>query len=88
MIYTIQTTLVPDEVRRKAKIHEILTRNGKPEKYTADATHIFEAGKYGGYFITTDKRILDKRVELKQVCTATMLTPTEWLIIFEESADA
>jgi len=88
MIYTIPTGLVPDEVTRKAKIHEILTGNGKPEKYAADAAHVFEAGKYGGYFVTTDQRILDKRAELNQICTATILTPTEWLKIFDESADA
>ena len=83
MIYTIETGLVPDEISRKAKIHEILTGNGKPEKFAADAAHVFEAGKYGGYFITTDRRILDKRADLHQVCTANILTPTEWLKILK-----
>jgi len=88
MIYTIETGLVPDEVGRKAKIHEILTGNGKPEKFAADAAHVFEAGKYGGYFITTDRRILDKRADLNKVCTVTILTPTEWLKIFDGSENA
>jgi hypothetical protein len=34
----------------KARILAILTGNGSPEKYAADAAHVFEAGKYGGYF--------------------------------------
>ena len=88
MIYTIETELVLDEKQQKAKIHGILTGNGKPEKYAADAKHVFEAGKYGGYFITTDNRILDKRVDLKKVCSATILLPTEWLKLFAESAAA
>ena len=49
MLYTRETTLTQDERERRAKIHAILTGNGKPEKYAADAVHVFEAGKYIGY---------------------------------------
>lgn len=83
MIYTIQTELNPEEVTRKVRIHAILTGNGKPEKFEADAAHVFEAGKYGGYFITTDQRILGKRDELQAVCVATIFTPSEWLKVFQ-----
>jgi hypothetical protein len=82
MIFTIETDLTPDERRRRAEIHRVLTGNGKPEKYEADARHVFEAGKYMGYFITTDQRILDKRGELSAVCAATIVTPSEWLAIY------
>jgi hypothetical protein len=86
MIYTIKTGLTPDEVTQKTKIHNVLTGNGTPEKYVADATHVFEAGKYGnGYFVTTDHRILSKSGELRQVCGATILTPSEWLKVFHEA---
>ena len=87
MIYTIETDLTPEERARKEQIHQVLTGNGNLEKYAADAAHVFEAGKYIGYFITTDRRILDKRGELRPVCEATILTPTEWLRIHRE-ADA
>ncbi len=87
MIFTIPTMLTTDEVNRQTKIHEVLTGNGKPEKYAADADHVFEAGKYGGgYFITTDQRILDKRVDLNKVSQANILKPSEWLKIFDTSA--
>ena len=82
MIFTIETTLTPGEIARKNAIHNILTGNGKPEKYAADADHVFEASKYIGYFITTDQRILDKRKELRKVCAATIFTPSEWLKVF------
>lgn len=85
MIYTLPTGLTPEERQRKSAIHAILTGNGKPEKYEADACHVFEAGKYGGYFITTDQRILNKRDELRTVCAATILTPSEWLKVFHEA---
>lgn len=84
MNYTIKTSLTSGEQVRKAEIHSILTGNGKPEKYAADAEHVFEAGKYLGYFITTDERILNKREELKGVSSAIILKPTEWLAIFQE----
>ena len=87
MIYTIETDLTPGERAQKAAIHRILTGNGNPEKYAADAAHVFEAGKYIGYFITTDRRILEKRDQLRGVCPATIVIPSEWLRIYRE-ADA
>ncbi len=87
MIYTIETNLTQQERAQKAEIHRILTGNGKPEKYAADAAHVFEAGKYIGYFITTDHRILEKKDELRNVCPAMIVTPSEWLRIYHE-ADA
>jgi|GEM_PF-3596738 len=86
MIYTIATSLSSEEIARKNLIHEILTGNGKPEKYAADAAHVFEAGKYVGYFITTDDRILKKREELQRASMATILKPSEWLEIFNSYA--
>ena len=86
MIYTIKTALTPEEEDRKARLHAVLTGNGKPEKYAEDAAHVFEAGRYVGYFITTDERILRKRDELRQVSPATILRPTEWLSAFHAAA--
>lgn len=88
MIFTIETTLNAKEVNRKRSIHAILTGHGKAEKYKADAAHIFEAGKYVGYFITTDERILGKREELELASGATILKPSEWLNVFQEAACA
>ncbi len=88
LIYTIETALTQDEHVRKAKIHAVLTGNGRPEKYAADAAHVFEAGKYVGYFITTDRRILSKRSELRNVSSALILTPSDWLKVFHETAGA
>jgi len=87
MIFTLEVGLNPKEQERKTRIHVLLTGNGKPEKYAADATHVFEAGKYGGYFITTDDRILIKRDELRNLSGAVVLKPTEWLKVLAD-ADA
>ena len=87
MIYTIETSLSPEEVTRKVMIHEALTGNGKPEKYAADASHVFEAGKYGGYFITTDERILAKRKEIRALGGGIVFRPSEWINLFKVTAD-
>jgi hypothetical protein len=84
MVFTLDTNLTPDERRRKRTLHKILTGNGTPEKYEADAAHVFEAGKYGRYFITVDNRILAHRDELEAAGGAIVVTPTEWLAVYDE----
>ena len=82
--YSIPTGLTDNERREKADILRILSGNGKPEKMAGDANHVFEASKYGGgYFITTDRRMLNKRDELKKVCSAIIVKPSEFLKILE-----
>ena len=89
MIYTSNVELNPDEIQRKKRIHAVLTGNGKPEKYAADAEHVFEAGRYGGaYFITTDDRILNHRDELQRLSGVSICKPSEWLKVFEDTAIA
>ena len=61
LIYSIQTGLTRTEIQLKAKILRILAGNGKQEKMVDDANHVFEASKYSGYFITTDKKFLIKK---------------------------
>ena len=86
--YTIATSLTPKEKESRRRVHEILTGNGKPATCAADAAHVSEAEKYGGYFITTDQRILDKREGLQRESGAVILAPTEWLSIFNGAAAA
>jgi len=81
MIYTIETSLTNGEKQQKIEILKILTGSGNPERMKKDAEHVFEAGKYGGYFITTDKRILEKKSDLEAICSATIVKPSELLDI-------
>lgn len=84
MLYTLETGLTPPEIARRTRIHATLTGNGKAENYAADAAHVFEAGKYGGYFITSDARILQKRGQLENISGATIVRPSEWLELFRD----
>ena len=68
MNYTIATPLTPEEHQRRNLIHQTMTGDGNPRRYEADAHHMFEAGKYGGgYFVTTDHRILKRKPDLEAV---------------------
>ena len=87
-IYTIETGLTANERNMKAKILGILAGNGKPENMQQDAEHVYEASKYGSYFVTIDERILKREKELYECCTVTVLRPSEMLRIYQEYAGA
>lgn len=88
MNFTIAVALTPAEIERRARLHRAMTGDGNPARYEADAHHIFEAGKYGGgYFVTTDKRILERKGQLEVISGAVIVKPTEWLAIYEAQAD-
>lgn len=84
LVYTIPTTLTPNEVNYLHRIQTILTGNGKAEKMLQDAMHVFEAQKYGSYFITTDSRILKKADELRREVFVVILKPSEFLTLARE----
>ncbi len=83
--HTLLVSLTIAESSQLRKIETILAGNGKVENILQDANHIFEAQKYGSYFITTDKRILDKASELHKIgCQVTILKPSQFLAIVKE----
>jgi hypothetical protein len=84
MIYSLPVQLTSNELARLKKISEILRGNATVAAHYADATHINESIKYGGCFITTDKRILSKRNDLSKV-NAVILRPAEWIDYFNKS---
>lgn len=81
LIYTVQTSLTNSERKLRAQILRTLAGNGEPETVSQDAAHVFEAAKYGSYFVTTDQRILHKRGELHSVCDIDILKPSELMEI-------
>lgn len=86
-IYTIETGLTEGEQKIKRAILQILAGNGSPDKMRQDADHVFEASKYGSYFVTTDNRILSKARELYGLCSVTVLKPSSMLEIYKQHED-
>jgi ribosome biogenesis protein Tsr3 len=66
--------LTAGEVRKLREIEAILAGNGKIENIVQDARHIFEAQKYGSYFITTDSRILDRASKLRSATNVAIVS--------------
>ena len=79
LIYTIPVQLTAGEVRKLREIEAILAGNGKIENIVQDARHIFEAQKYGSYFITTDSRILDRASKLRSATNVAIVKPSQFL---------
>jgi hypothetical protein len=84
VLYAVDVSLTPDEQADRDRILEVLAGNGSRDQMRQDATHVFEASKYTGYFVTTDERILKKKNELKNICAARILKPSEFLSLVQE----
>lgn len=81
LIYTLDVSLTSQEKTLLHNVENILAGNGNRETIIQDARHIFEAQKYGAYFVTADNRLLRKRREIQELCGVTILLPSEFLTI-------
>ena len=84
-IYTLETSQTPSERVLYTKILDILAGDGMRENMAQDATHIFEAQKYGSYFITTEGRLLKKAPILRKLCGVEVILPSEFLVLVRKS---
>lgn len=87
LIYTLNISLTQNEGDLLRRIQKILTGEGKPENVEQDARHIFEAQKYGSYFVTTDQRLLRRAGEIKALCGVEILLPTRFLALARQYRD-
>jgi hypothetical protein len=83
-IYTIKTNPTEKEQVIKDAILRLLAGDGKPANMRQDAEHVYEASKYGSYFVTTDNRILRREQALFDLCSVRVLKPSEMLNIYQE----
>ena len=88
-IFNLRPDLNADQKAQRRRVKEILTDNAMPGKHDADALHLSEAAETRCmYFITQDKRILDKRGELRAALppTLSIVTLSEFFEIFNDYA--
>ena len=79
MIFTNDTELSEALRKIREKIRVLMRGNAEIGKHENDADHLFELYKFGGgYFITTDQRILSKSEELFSKYFVTALRPTDY----------
>ncbi len=77
MIYTLPVSLTPEERRKRDSIVALLRGNATSDRHLDDAHHIFEASKYGSYFLTTDRRILKLAASIYDTCSVQVMKPSE-----------
>jgi hypothetical protein len=86
LLYTMDVQLSAEELALRDKVRIVFQGNANPGKHKSDAYHVFEAMKYGNYFITNDVRILKKGKELSALLyPAQIVTPTQFLSIYRQS---
>jgi hypothetical protein len=79
-IFNLRPGLNASQRTDRARVLAILQGNARPGKHAADASHLSEAAETGcGYFVTHDKRMLDRRRELHAV-----LPPSLNIVSLEE----
>lgn len=77
--YTIETDLTPELLSKRNEIRIFIQGNAKPGKHKGDADHLYELSKYGGgYFVTTDERLLSYSKELFHEYFITTIKPSEY----------
>lgn len=81
LIYSIPVELRQSENETHSRLRIIMRGNALSDQHDADAFHVVEAGKYGGYFVTLDRRILSKRHEISSVI------PGLWIVKPQELVD-
>jgi hypothetical protein len=86
LIHTHETNLTPQELERRSEIRSLMQGNSTSDKYEQDADHLFELTKYGGYFVTTDKRILSKSETMWGKHGVTILKPSDMLVRVQNDA--
>lgn len=78
-VYTIETELTPELLNKKDEIRILIQGHAKPGKHKGDADHLFELYKFGGgYFVTTDERLLSRSDELFKKYFITTIKPSEY----------
>lgn len=79
LMYTDETELTPELLSRKYEIRILIQGNAKSGKHKGDADHLFELFKFGGgYFVTTDERLLSRSDELFQKYFITTIKPSRY----------
>ena len=78
-VYTIETELSPELRTKRDEIRTLIQGNAKPGKHRGDADHLFELFKFGGgYFVTTDDRLLSRSNQLFHLYFITTIRPSEY----------
>ncbi len=86
-IRTVKIPLTKEEVKTVKEIQDIIVGNGSIEKQEADCIHIFEAQKYGHYFVTSDRGIYKHSEKIREKYGLYIVKPSEFLELVKHYAN-
>lgn len=78
-LFSIQVDLTEEEQRRYLALVGAVKGNAEEKNIAPDLFHVCEAAKYGGYFITRDKRLLARSGAISKVLQIDVVTPSVFL---------
>jgi predicted nucleic acid-binding protein len=78
--YSIPVQLTAQELETHDRIRTLIRGNARPGQHDDDAFHLVESAKYGGrYFLTNDRRLLDKAPEIWEMLLIRTIKPSDFL---------
>ena len=78
-IFSEPVSLTEGEQKQYRMLVDVARGNAKEENIAADLFHVCEAAKYGGYFITRDKRLLARAGVVSEMLQIEIVTPSQFL---------
>jgi hypothetical protein len=79
LIFTIPVGLTVGERKERDRLLQLSRGNANLKNIAADLMHVAEAGKYGGYFITLDERLLKRSAVISDVIGVEVVTPERFI---------
>ena len=78
-LFSLEVEATEGERRRYRDLVAAVKGNAEEKNIAPDLFHVCEAAKYGGYFITRDKRLLARSGAIASILQIDVVTPTEFL---------
>ncbi len=78
-LFSVEVELTAEEQRRCRDLVAAVKGNAKEKNIARDLFHVCEAAKYGGYFITRDKRLLARSSAIASFLQIDVVKPTVFL---------
>jgi hypothetical protein len=86
-IFSIEVPLTEPEIRRYRDAVSTAVGAAFVKNVERDMFHAFEAAKYGGYFITRDKRLLARGRELSGALRIEVVVPADFLLALSRAEE-
>ena len=78
-LFSVEVGLTDGERRHYRDLVDAVKGNAEEKNIAPDLFHVCEAAKYGGYFITRDKRLLHRSGAIASILQIDVVTPTVFL---------